>query len=373
MSAFESMLIINFLIAGTAFSALLMAAAELFSENRKPIHYVSSALYLVCGCAILVDVINHTSLFGEYPYFAYVNDSLEMLMAPLFYYYFRTLFLPHEKKFSPGLLLFVPAAVTIALYMPLYLQSAQFKLEHYPIYRLGDVPFSGFYYVINHFEVIWIIFCLLLGVYRANLLFGRKKAVERNQRIQARKKMVLRICVSWIFVLGFFVYVSFFPNPLLQRLIILIACVIVCALLIVRYRYKDLVTSVKNELSEKTYNRSCIGGLNIDAVISRLNDLMEYEKLYMDSELTLGELSRRLGITTHQLSEIMNRGLSGNFKQYINSLRVEAAKKMLSEGDRTVLAIAFDCGFNSKASFNSVFSKVTGMTPSEYRMKFRVA
>ena len=115
------MLIINFLIAGTAFSAFLMAAGEMFSENRKAAHYFSSALYLVCGSAILVDVINHTVLFGDYPYFAYVNDSLEMLMAPLFYYYFRTIFQPRDRLLSWELFLFVPAAVTIALYMPLYL------------------------------------------------------------------------------------------------------------------------------------------------------------------------------------------------------------------------------------------------------------
>lgn len=366
------MLIINFLIAGTAFSAFLMAAAEFFSEEKKAVHYVSVSLYLVCGSAILIDVINHTSLFREYPHCAYLNDSLEMLMAPLFYYYFRTLFKPHEKLFSGELVFFIPAVVTIALYMPLYLMSGSFKLGHYPMSRLGDVPFSGFYYVINHFEVLWIIFCLLLGVHRANLLPIKKKAAERNPRLSARKKMVLRLCFSWIIVLFFFIYVSFFPNPLLQRMIILFSCIIVCSLLIVRYRYKDLVTSVKNELSEKIYNRSCTLGLNVNAVLSRLNDMMEYEKLYMDCDLSLSGLSGRLGITPHQLSEIMNRELSGNFKQYINSLRVEAAKRMLSETDRTILTIAFDCGFNSKASFNSVFLKVTGMSPSEFRAKQRL-
>ena len=97
---------------------------------------------------------------------------------------------------------------------------------------------------------------------------------------------------------------------------------------------------------------------------------METDKLYLNSDLTLRELAEKLSISPHNLSEILNTRLNQSFYDFINRYRVEEVKRRLADNDSdkySLIAIAFDSGFNSKSSFNTIFKKQTGSTPSQYR------
>ena len=97
---------------------------------------------------------------------------------------------------------------------------------------------------------------------------------------------------------------------------------------------------------------------------------MDEGQLFRDPNLTLNGLAGRLGISSHNLSEIMNTRIKMNFFDFVNSYRVEQVKKDLNNPQKdnlTLVAIAFDAGFNSKSSFNAIFKKHTGKTPSEFR------
>ena len=102
----------------------------------------------------------------------------------------------------------------------------------------------------------------------------------------------------------------------------------------------------------------------------RLEALMREEKLYLDSELSLNDLSERMALSVHQLSELINQGHGLNFNDYINQFRVEEFKNLLLQSrfaNDTLLAVAFEAGFNSKTTFNTSFKKFTGLTPSQYK------
>ena len=73
-----------------------------------------------------------------------------------------------------------------------------------------------------------------------------------------------------------------------------------------------------------------------------------------------------------ELSFVINESKQKSFNDYVNSWRVEETKRLLSQADKQdlgLLEIAFDAGFNSKATFNRVFKQTTGLTPSEYRQR----
>lgn len=94
------------------------------------------------------------------------------------------------------------------------------------------------------------------------------------------------------------------------------------------------------------------------------------EKPHLNAELTIQDLSKQMNITRYHLTEILNNDLGKNFFNFINYYRVEEIKQRLLSSKfehLTIVAIAFDSGFKSKSTFNSIFKQQTGKTPSKWR------
>jgi len=110
----------------------------------------------------------------------------------------------------------------------------------------------------------------------------------------------------------------------------------------------------------------------INDINSKLILLMEQDKLFLEPELTLQQLAEKLQYPTYQVSQAINEGLKKNFYDLVNGYRVEEAKCLLHDSKNsnyTILSIGFEAGFNSKTTFNTVFKKFTGFTPTEFRDK----
>jgi len=130
------------------------------------------------------------------------------------------------------------------------------------------------------------------------------------------------------------------------------------------------------EPTEKSANgspkpkKAGLNELKINEITTRIITLMEVDKLYQEPELTLQQLASRLQLSVHQLSQAINDGLKKNFYDLVNGYRVEEAKRLLMDDKTagyTILSIGFEAGFNSKTTFNTVFKKFTGLTPSDFR------
>jgi AraC-like DNA-binding protein len=101
----------------------------------------------------------------------------------------------------------------------------------------------------------------------------------------------------------------------------------------------------------------------------KIISLLQDEKIYEDPELSLTQMAKQLKTNPSILSKTINQGFQLNFNDFINNYRIEAVKEKLQAGEQktqTLLGIAYDCGFNSKATFNRAFKKVTGTSPKEW-------
>ncbi len=129
------------------------------------------------------------------------------------------------------------------------------------------------------------------------------------------------------------------------------------------------ITSINNNITR--YKSS---GLTIEDAIRYKTTLLDYmnrNELHKDHSISLGKLAKNLSMTPHALSQVINEQLSSNFNDFINSYRVEEAKKMLVDPERkdfTIASIAYDSGFNTLSAFNVAFKKFTGVTPSQFRL-----
>lgn len=113
-------------------------------------------------------------------------------------------------------------------------------------------------------------------------------------------------------------------------------------------------------------------GLLDDETRANLYELVtkcvEEQALYRNSELTLASLADTCGLATHHLSEILNQHSGRNFNQFINTYRVEFVCKRLRESaSENFLDLAVEAGFSSKSTFNTMFKKLKGLTPTQYR------
>ncbi len=103
-----------------------------------------------------------------------------------------------------------------------------------------------------------------------------------------------------------------------------------------------------------------------------LTSYMDTHKPYLDENITIKDLADGVRIPSHHLSIVINNMLNKNFYTFINEYRIKEASAILDDpenSEASIIAIAFKSGFNSKSTFNSVFKKITGQTPSEYRSR----
>ena len=118
------------------------------------------------------------------------------------------------------------------------------------------------------------------------------------------------------------------------------------------------------------YERSGLTDEEATALEQALLGVMDKERLYQDSSLTLADLAERLETTPHKLSEVLNAQLEQTFYDFVNGYRVRDVQRRIADGASQhlkILALAMDAGFASKSTFNHVFRQHTGHTPSAYR------
>lgn len=102
---------------------------------------------------------------------------------------------------------------------------------------------------------------------------------------------------------------------------------------------------------------------------ARIETKIKEQHLYQNPELTLTDLAKKLDTNAAVISKAINQGFGLNFNDFINNFRIEAVKASFEQGEHkksTLLGIALDCGFNSKATFNRAFKKNTGLSPKEF-------
>lgn len=161
-------------------------------------------------------------------------------------------------------------------------------------------------------------------------------------------------------------------SQLFYMQIFLFACATLTFLLayifVLKAVHKEFIPNFKKETRLARYQESRVKGVDITLVLQQLEELMGLEKLYLNEDLSLSFLSKRLGLNTHQVSEILNSKLGCTFRNYVNGYRLqEAAKLLLERKEMTILSVIYASGFNSKSSFHKLFQNRFGISPQNYR------
>lgn len=138
---------------------------------------------------------------------------------------------------------------------------------------------------------------------------------------------------------------------------------IICALLFFPKLLSDILL-----ITELTYAKSKLSGVNTNLKRDELEKLMTVDHLFQNENLSLTMLAEQLKLTTHQLSELINTEFQFGFPRYIREHRVRQAKDLLiSEPNTSILAISMNVGFKSQSNFYTAFKDITGSSPGQFR------
>lgn len=234
-----------------------------------------------------------------------------------------------------------------------------------PIIFLNLLPIALLF--VGRFEITLPILFMFGAGY--SLWLGNVVYQLRAQRKQFRFEFfyfaVVSIIALVVLILGF--SIPYIDHDLFYHFYCLsigLAYAILTAALIAN---PDLIADLA-EAAQIRYGASTLKDVDVDASLRKLESLMTVQKAYQNENLGLASLAAQVGLTGHQLSELINTRLGMGFSRYIRERRVAAAKELLvSAPSQSILSISMDTGFSSQSTFYAAFKEITGQSPGDYR------
>jgi AraC-like DNA-binding protein len=258
---------------------------------------------------------------------------------------------------------FIPVSVMYLYLVTFFILPADQKIQ---VYRNQGAGYELF----NIVRWYAIVFSGIFYVAWSALLLKKHRNKIRDQFSDLGK-----VNLQWLQILtfgmgGIWFLVIFFRNEIL-----VLAGMVIFVFLIGFFGVRQAVIftpaqgpSDDNE-QKKKYPKSGLTEEASGELHQKLIRLMTEDSLYKKSDLSINDLSSRLGVHPNYLSQIINQKEKRNFYDFVNAFRFEEFKRLIAMQKNqqfTLLALAYDCGFSSKSSFNRYFKRATGQTPSEY-------
>ncbi|AWX45877.1 hypothetical protein HME9304_02907 [Flagellimonas maritima] len=303
-----------------------------------------------------------------------IVETFIFMYGPLGYMYLKRLLEKNQQNYTLGWVHYIPAL----LYFSFLLVIANYTDKEY-ISRLSSGKFYIPFLVAETAALILnIYYWYLCGRLFLSYQKNQKHQLSFSQRAISFVKIVLFVIGSILFlwVLGFIS--KYFLNYNIDIISYNIIWIGIPILIYVVGYYalrqpeifristnKDKPNAVKFKLEDE----------EIIHLKQNLEVLMDKEKVYLDNELTLVELSKRLNTSTNNLSWLLNNIYKKSFYNYINQQRVSAFLRKIKNREhlsKTLFSLSLEVGFNSKSTFNKAFREVVDDTPSGYIKKHAI-
>jgi AraC-like DNA-binding protein len=352
---------------GAAQGVLLALALLTTKAGRPTANRLLAALTLTISIAVSGAVLLTSNYVFAFPHLSRVHQPFVFLAAPLLFLYLRELTAGERRFERKDFLHFIPFVLCLIYLLPYFLQSGGAKIQIL-VSEYVQPAFGPWYYVRSAVLIAQVlVYLVLIAVNIVNYsrsVKQRKSARDRAVLFEVRF-FVIATAVLWCAVVLRYA-IATMPNLLVP----LGASLLIYAMGYLEMRRPEARTNGMGDLSVKKYEKSRLTPERSERYLGKLLNFMGTERPFMDGDLTIQKLAEKLSIPAHHLSQTINERLGQTFSDFINSYRVEEAKKKLLDPalkHLSVLGIAEEVGFNSKSSFNSVFKKHTNMTPSEFR------
>jgi AraC-like DNA-binding protein len=304
---------------------------------------------------------------NEFPWVFYTTEFTFFLWGPAIYYFFISA-TKSEFKFSKKEMWHLAPAVihTIFLIFKFHIHSNEAKtlmLQSSVMSPLEDIIIHS---LRNLATLVYILFAT---------------RYMRNKRDQSDKKyswllflLVVFYLVEIIQIMQFFDLETRIYNTIIYNTTSIVWFLVAVTTLFKAlknpffFSNEEVINAHKDE--DKRTESFIMEDEEFQELLSKIKQKVINDSLYLEPELNLQQLADQTNSTSKKVSHVINIHYHQNFSDFINSFRIEKAKELLadkSKEDYNVMEIGYEVGFNSKATFNRVFSKFTNISPTEYR------
>ncbi len=368
-------LFIDFILTSGISASILIIPLLLKSQKRNEL---PQKLLVVFFSMLLLDLTYHYSAIHDIlilRYFTFnFNGVTALFLGPLIFLYVKSLFEDKPNFLNKNVIHFVPSILFITFISTPMLISLD----------RGKMLFGYLDIIAEHRHVMFLVFDIVLvlySIYTLMYFLRYRKTLKLNFSNLSEEDLdwikylivgVLLIATVHFFLAFYNIFIEIDSFETKNINIISIFTLILylgyhgisqSKMLVPNFLINEVNFKKENYLS----NTSKEELLQIE---KRLKDVLIHEKPYLDENLTLAKLASSIPISDKKLSIFINQHLDTTFYDMINSYRVASVKEKLESNNFTnitLLGIANESGFKSKTSFNRIFKKETGMSPSEYK------
>lgn len=365
----------NFIVMVEIFISLIIFHLILFSvflvtrrDTKKKNHLLLALFFISLAVNLFNGLCFHSEyLFQNFPHVFFIGAPFAFLYAPTFYMYIKSL---TEKDFKfnykDGLHVIPFLSFTIYLFITFYFKSAMEKQ-----YFIIHTSPSLWYLLMPVLEVqilVYFIFAIrIIVVYRE----GIKRVFSSIDKINYSWLKFIFIGLIFLWLADITRYFASIVDLIQIRLVetaFYLGFLFLSYLILFKALSQPEIFSKITEIPPRK-KKSLSDSVN-QQYLEQLLICMEKEKPYLNSSITIYDLSEKTSIPPRSISDVINSSLNQNFHDFINDYRVKESQRLLIEnkiGSKTILEILYQSGFGTKSSFNQAFKKHTGKTPTQFK------
>ncbi len=369
-----------------AVQGILLAVFLILHKSKPPFPNRILAAFLVVSIFIIASPEIVRKYHAAFPHLIGSTFTITFLLGPLLFFYVEALNDRACALKKSHLLHLLPFIAGTAYLFPFYLHDGAYKIEFFQKVRAEGLPVDFFaIWGLECLHVIFYFFLALQSIERhASKIKNAFSSVEKINLQWLRKLTMANICIWALFFAAFVLYffkVEIDPFGVMDYAFGYAMSILVYGIGYMGLKQPAIFAGMPLEPpalpDSKKYERSSLAPDKAQAYARQLAHCMETRQPFKNAELTLQALAAQLAIPPNHLSQVINELFGQNFYDFVNKYRVQEAQKALRDRSKrhlTILAIAYEAGFNSKSAFNAAFKKHANQTPSQYqKMSGRVS
>ncbi|HEY3369914.1 MAG TPA: helix-turn-helix domain-containing protein [Prolixibacteraceae bacterium] len=349
---------------------MLVLTLLLFHKGRK--HPRSLMLAIYASVEVLTNGLNTLTLSGGwdffvlFPFLHFIYKPLYCLWVPLFYFYVRSCFSADFKLKKKHWIHILPFIAFQVFFLGIWLfKGDQYLVDN--LYQPGTFLFNTAFAVDVTVKVQYLFYNFLM--------IGSLIHIEKSRNLPQQGVPSLGVDLRWLrfivsgYALACLIAMANFASELMKS-----PATATINLFSISYFFLFFFVIFYSTITQKPIDAevkpkpALLPNTDMQLLMKRIEEVVAARQMYLEPELSLQQIASALNEKERNISQAINTIQHRNLNDYLNSLRIEhACRLLLADKEKPVFEVMYDSGFNTKGTFNLAFKKIVGKTPTQFR------